>query len=292
MPVSAAGSGSSSSGGALGWACQADDLRDRLADLAALPVDRHLAHVERVEDALYFPPVRNGSTEYTLPSTETVAVLRTCRITLHENASFGRQVRRDPRLARGEPRLRRLAGLRVRPGVVLGAEPGGEQGVQLVQAADRVPRGMSVVAGDLGQELLLDSLEYPFYLAAAHRPPGLAVGQLDAEHRARPLQRRIDKSRSVIGVERPRTPCAATAARGTPANRTASVRRTNRAPVSLAPKYPFYPPLASWLHSVNGPLYRTPGLVRPVCGVWRGGVPGRGRGLAGWGLRRQGVAVT
>jgi hypothetical protein len=31
---------------------------------------------------------------------------------------------------------------------------------------------MSVVAGDLGQELLLDSLEYPFYLAAAHRLTG------------------------------------------------------------------------------------------------------------------------
>src|SRR6266705_219699 len=97
-----------------------------------------------------FRPVRNGSTEYTLPSTETVAVLRTCRITLHENASFS-------------------------------SAGSGSRGW-------RVPRGMSVVAGDLGQELLLDSLEYPFYLAAAHRPPGLAVGQLDAEHRARPLQ--------------------------------------------------------------------------------------------------------
>ena len=35
-----------------------------------------------------FRPERNGSTEYTFPSTETVAVLRTCRITLQENASF------------------------------------------------------------------------------------------------------------------------------------------------------------------------------------------------------------
>src|SRR6266567_970824 len=123
-----------------------------------------------------FRPVRNGSTEYTLPSTETVAVLRTCRITLHENASFSSA----GSASRGWPAASRACG----------ASPVSECGRAWYSARS--------------QELLLDSLEYPFYLAAAHRPPGLAVGQLDAEHRARPLQRRIDKSRSVIGVERPR----------------------------------------------------------------------------------------
>ena len=33
-----------------------DDLRDRLADFAALPVDGQPGHVERIEHALDFPP--------------------------------------------------------------------------------------------------------------------------------------------------------------------------------------------------------------------------------------------
>jgi hypothetical protein len=39
---------------------------------------------------------------------------------------------------------------------------------------------VTLVAGDLDHELLLDRLYYPLDLAAAHRPPGLAVRELDA----------------------------------------------------------------------------------------------------------------
>src|ERR1700678_173865 len=120
-----------------------------------------------------FRPERNGSTEYTLPSTETVAVLRTCRITLQENASFssaGSGSAGSPPAAR-QPGGRRVAGLGVRPGMVLGAQPRGEQPVELFQAGGRVPgRGPAVgVAGDLDQELLLDHPEYAFDLPPAHR---------------------------------------------------------------------------------------------------------------------------
>ena len=64
---------------------------------------------------------------------------------------------------------------RVDAGVVDGAQPRLEQAVQLLQVLDRVPGRVRVVAGDLGQELLLDSLEYPFDLAAAHRAARAAL---------------------------------------------------------------------------------------------------------------------
>ena len=86
-------------------------------------------------------------------------------------------------------------------GVVDGAQPRPEQAVQLLQVLDRVPGRVRVVAGDLGQELLLDSLEYPLDLAAAHRAAGGAVGQADAQHRARPGQGRIGKTRAVVRIQ-------------------------------------------------------------------------------------------
>src|SRR2546421_32294 len=91
----------------------------------------------------------------------------------------------------------------MRPGVVDRAQPRGEQAVELFQAGDRVPgRAPAVrVAGDLGQELLLDHPENAFYFSPPHRAPGLAAGQPDAEYRAGPLQRRIDKRRPVVAVQ-------------------------------------------------------------------------------------------
>src|SRR5216683_1122737 len=141
-----------------------------------------------------FRPVRNGSTEYTLPSTETVPVLRTCRITLQENASLSSAGSGTA----GGPGGRRLPGLGVRPGVVDRPQPGPEQLIQLLQVRDRVPGRLPLVPGDLDHELLLDRLEHALDLAAAHRASRLAVGQPDAEHRARPLQRRVGKGRPVV----------------------------------------------------------------------------------------------
>ena len=81
------------------------------------------------------------------------------------------------------------------------ADPPVQQVVQLLQARHRVPGRMSVVAGDLDQELLLDSLERAFYFSPAHRAARRAVGQLDAQHRARPGQRLIGKTRAVVGIQ-------------------------------------------------------------------------------------------
>ena len=204
MPVSSAGAGSSSSGGALGWACQADDLRDRPADLAALPVDGQLRHVERVEHALHLPArqERVDGVHVALDGDGG----RLADLPDHapgERLPQQRRVRQRRLAAGGQPGGRRLAGLGVRPGVVLRAQPRGEQPVELLQAGGRVPgRAPAVgVAGDLDQELLLDHAEHAFDLPPAHRAGRRGVRQLHAEHRARPLQRRVDERRPVIAVQ-------------------------------------------------------------------------------------------
>ena len=201
MPVRAAGAGSSS-GGALGWACQADDLRDGPADLAALPVHGELGQVERVEDALHLPAGEkrvhgihvaldgNGGGLADLPDHAPA-----------ERLLQQRRVRQRQRPGRGEPGLRGLPGLAVDAGVVDGAQPRAEQAVQFLQVLDLVAGRAGVVAGDLGQELLLDSLERAFDLAPAHRASRLTVDQLGAQHRARPGQGRIGKTRAVVRIK-------------------------------------------------------------------------------------------
>ena len=78
-------------------------------------------------------------------------------------------------------------------------DPRGEQGVQLGQgvhgAADAVGTG-----GDLDQELVPDGAEKTFDLAPAGRLAGLAVGELDPEHRAGPAQPGIDETGPVVDV--------------------------------------------------------------------------------------------
>jgi hypothetical protein len=56
--------------------------------------------------------------------------------------------------------------------VVDGADPPVQQVVQFLQALDRVAGRVSLVAGDLDQELLLDSLERAFDLPPALRLTG------------------------------------------------------------------------------------------------------------------------
>ena len=169
MPVRAAGAGSSS-GGALGWACRPMTCGTALPTLrpCQYTVSSVMSNGSKTHST--FRPARNGSTEYTLPSTATVAVLRTCRITLQQNASFSSA---GSGSAGAPAAARRACGACpvsvCDAGVVDGAQPRAEQAVQLLQVLDRVAGRVGVVAGDLGQELLLDSLEHAFDLAPAHR---------------------------------------------------------------------------------------------------------------------------
>ena len=90
--------------------------------------------------------------------------------------------------------LRALPGLGMHPLVVDLADPVVEQVVQLLQAGDLVPGRVISAAGDLDQELLLDSLEHLFDLAPAGRLAGLTVHQLDAQHRAGARQRGVGEA--------------------------------------------------------------------------------------------------
>src|SRR5207253_2553796 len=152
-------------GRGLGVGVPADDLRDRPADLPALPVDGQLRHVERVEHALHLPARQERVDGVHVPLDGDGGRLAD----LPDHAPGERLLQqrgvRQRRLAAGrQPGGRRLAGLGVRPGVVDRAQPRGEQPVQLLQAGGRVPgRGPAVgVAGDLDQELLLDHPEHAF----------------------------------------------------------------------------------------------------------------------------------
>jgi hypothetical protein len=89
----------------------------------------------------------------------------------------------------------------MRLGVVDGADPPVQQVGQLFQRADRVAGRVLLIAGDLDQELLLDSVQDALGLPPAHRAAWLAVGQLDARHRACPGQRFIGKARAVVGIQ-------------------------------------------------------------------------------------------
>src|SRR2546422_243484 len=102
---------------------------------------------------------------------------------------------RDGERAPGQPPLQgRLPGLAVRPGVVDPLAPGGEQPVQ----PREVLHAGSVA--DLDEELLTDNMEEALYFPPALRAARCAVGDLDPEPGRGALQRRVDKSRSVIDV--------------------------------------------------------------------------------------------
>ena len=58
------------------------------------------------------------------------------------------------------------------PGVVDGADPPVQQVVQLLQILDLAAGRVRLVAGDLDQELLLDSLERALDLPPPHRLTG------------------------------------------------------------------------------------------------------------------------
>jgi hypothetical protein len=63
-----------------------------------------------------------------------------------------------------------------------------------------VPGRVTLVAGDLDHELLLDGLDHPLDLFPGPAPR-LAVGQLHAQDRAGPLQRLVGITRAVVAVE-------------------------------------------------------------------------------------------
>jgi len=91
----------------------------------------------------------------------------------------------------------------VAPLVVDLLNPGGEQGVQLGQAAHcgAGPLGAPVGAvGDLDQELVPDSFEEPLNFSPTGWSPGLGMGELDAQHRARPAQPGVDEHRPVVHI--------------------------------------------------------------------------------------------
>jgi hypothetical protein len=85
----------------------------------------------------------------------------------------------------------------MRPGVVDGLGPGGEQPVQPGQAGDLLP------VADLDQELLPDNPEKPFYFPPALRPARCTVGDLDAEPGGGPLQRPVHERGTVVDVDGP-----------------------------------------------------------------------------------------
>src|SRR6266849_2458236 len=85
-PWSPAGAGSSS-GGALGWACRPMTWGTAMPTLWPAQYTVTWVRSNGSKTSSTLRPVRNGSTQYTLPSRATVAVLRTSRITLQQNAS-------------------------------------------------------------------------------------------------------------------------------------------------------------------------------------------------------------
>jgi len=88
----------------------------------------------------------------------------------------------------------------VDPLVVDLLDPGGEQVVEFAQGPNR-GAGAVGVRGDLDQELVPHGAVEPLDLAPPGGPPGLGVGQLDAQHGAGPAQPGVDEHGSVIDIE-------------------------------------------------------------------------------------------
>ena len=140
-------------------------------------------------------PVSAGSTAYAFPSSGTVAVRVTRRVTDQRNASRSRSGSGLPRRPAGlEPADRGLPGLGVHPPVGDLPGPRGEQVVQRVQRFDAVVDG-------LGQERLPDIAVQPLLFSAPFRRVGFRMHQPDAQHPAGAGQPRIRKRRSVISIE-------------------------------------------------------------------------------------------
>jgi hypothetical protein len=79
----------------------------------------------------------------------------------------------------------------VDPGVIDLGNPGGEQRVQLGQAAHRgagAPAAAVGAVGDLDQELVTDRAKKPLDFPSTSGFAGLRVGELDPEYRARPAE--------------------------------------------------------------------------------------------------------
>src|SRR6266702_4259346 len=146
----------------LGMGVAADLLRDGQPGRGAVPADLDDGQVERVEDALDFPP---GQLRAGLIDTAE----QLDRGVLADQAVLGPQERLPQPLRRrgGErgasqpPVHRRLPGLAVRPDMVDGLIPGGEQPVQPRQVLEAGP------VADLDEELPPDYTEKTFDLAPA-----------------------------------------------------------------------------------------------------------------------------